>query len=147
MWGQRAEGAFLTRVIQHVSLECRRADEDAHRRFWRALGFADVEPPPGLRDRAGWLEAGPTQIHLLWSDDPVVPRAGHVAVWVEDLEVALAALDAEGFAHEPRREHWGAPRHYARAPGGHTVEVFDVTPTGGGSEPPSRPRRRQPRGR
>jgi catechol 2,3-dioxygenase-like lactoylglutathione lyase family enzyme len=115
-------------VIQHVSIECRRADEDAHRRFWRALGFTDAEPPPGLRDRAGWLEAGPTQIHLLWAEDPVVPPQGHVAVQVADLGAALAALDAAGFAHEPRREHWGAPRHYARAPGGHTVELFAVPP-------------------
>lgn len=115
-------------MIQHVSIECHRADEDAHRRFWRALGFRDVEPPPSLRDRAGWLEAGATQIHLLWSDAPVVPTEGHVAVQVADLGAALAALDAAGFAHEPRQEHWGAPRHYAHAPGGHTVELFDVSP-------------------
>jgi catechol 2,3-dioxygenase-like lactoylglutathione lyase family enzyme len=115
-------------VIQHVSIECRRADEEAHRRFWHALGFADAEPPASLRDRAGWLESGPTQVHLLWAEDPVVPPEGHVAVQVSDLEAALAALDAAGFAHEPRREHWGAPRRYARAPGGHTVELFAVPP-------------------
>lgn len=108
-------------MIQHVSLECLRADEDAHRRFWRALGFRDVEPPAGLRDRAGWLQSGDTQIHLLWTDDPVVPPQGHVAVQVADLDVL-------GIETEERTPHWGERRVYARAPGGHLVELFEVPP-------------------
>ena len=115
-------------MIQHVALECRRADEEAHRRFWHALGFAAVEPPASLRDRATWLESGATQIHLLWADEPVVPPQGHIAVHVDDLAAALAALADAGFDHEERRQHWGAPRHYARAPGGHVVELFAVAP-------------------
>ncbi len=134
-------------MIQHVSLECRRADEDAHRSFWQALGFTPVEPPESLRGRSVWLEAGPTQIHLLWADDPVVPHEGHVAVRVDDLAAALAALESAGFAHEERRRHWGAPRHYAHAPGGHTVELFDVAliPTADASGTPSRRRSRPAR--
>jgi hypothetical protein len=115
-------------VIQHVSLECRRADLDAHRRFWHALGAHDAEPPESLRDRAAWLQLGPTQIHLLWADEPVVPPQGHVAVCVPDLEHALTAITEADFACERRQPHWGAPRAYAYGPGGHTVEVFDEPP-------------------
>ena len=59
-----------------------------------------------------------------------VPPQGHIAVQVADLDRALATLEAAGFAHEPRQEHWGARRHYAHAPGGHLVEVFATAPTG-----------------
>ena len=119
---------FRAQVIQHVSLECRRDDAEALLRFWRAVGFREVPAPPSLGDRATWLQAGATQVHLLWADEPVVPRQGHVAVLVDDYEGALAALAADGFATESRTRHWGAPRSYAHAPGGHVVELFDQAP-------------------
>jgi hypothetical protein len=117
-------------VIQHVSLECHRDDADAHRSFWSALGFTEVTPPESLRERSMWLQSGATQIHLLWADEPVVPPQGHVAVCVPDLEATLAAL--AGFVTENRTQHWGEPRHYAYAPGGHVVELFAVSPDGRG---------------
>ena len=108
-------------MIQHVSLECRREDADAHRAFWTALGFTEIQPPESLRDRAAWLQSGETQIHLLWAENPVVPPEGHVAVQVAD-------LDALGIETEERTPHWGERRVYARAPGGHRVELFEVGP-------------------
>jgi catechol 2,3-dioxygenase-like lactoylglutathione lyase family enzyme len=108
-------------VIQHVSLESHRDDADAHRRFWTALGFTEVTPPESLRERSLWLQSGATQIHLLWADDPVVPPEGHVAVCVSDLD----ALEIE---LEERTRHWGERRVYARAPGGHVVELFETPP-------------------
>jgi catechol 2,3-dioxygenase-like lactoylglutathione lyase family enzyme len=108
-------------MIHHVTLESHRADADAHRRFWTALGFAPATPPAALAGRADWYERGGTQVHVLWTDAPVVPRRGHVAVRVDD-------LDALGLALEERERHWGARRCYATAPGGHTVELFEVPP-------------------
>ena len=115
-------------MIHHVTLECRRAHRDALHRFFGALGFAPLDVPASLAARADWLEAGGTQVHLLWQDDPVVPRAGHCAVRVADHDAAVAALRQAGFAVEARTQHWNAPRSYATTPGGHTVEVFDTPP-------------------
>jgi catechol 2,3-dioxygenase-like lactoylglutathione lyase family enzyme len=115
-------------MIQHVSLECRRDEGDAHRRFWRALGAEEITPPESLRDRAAWLQLGTSQIHLLWADEPVVPPEGHIALHVPDLERALSALSEANFALERRAQHWGAPRAYAHGPGGHIVELFDRAP-------------------
>lgn len=115
-------------TLHHASLESRRADRDALHRFWAALGFQPVAVPEPLADRADWLAAGATQIHLLWADAPVVSPAGHVAVRVADHDAAVAALRDAGFAVEARARHWGAPRSYATAPGGHTVELFDRPP-------------------
>lgn len=111
----------LRNLLQHVSLECRRADAEAHAAFWTALGFAPVATPESLGDRAAWYERAGTQIHLLWSDAPTVPAQGHVAVRVDD-------LDALGLELDERTPHWGERRAYATAPGGHVVEVFEVGP-------------------
>lgn len=113
-------------MIHHVSLESDRADADAHRRFWTALGFTEVDPPAALRDRSAWFERGGTQVHLLWTDAPVVPAQGHLAVRVDELD----ALDELGL--EERTRHWGERRVYTRAPGGHLVELFEVSPGGRG---------------
>jgi catechol 2,3-dioxygenase-like lactoylglutathione lyase family enzyme len=117
-------------VLQHAALETRRADGDASAAFWRLLGFHEVEPPPTLRDRAAWLQRGSTQIHLLWTDDPVAPPEGHVAVVVDDYEETVRRLREAGHEVEDRAQHWGAPRAFARAPGGHRVEVMSAPPPG-----------------
>lgn len=116
-------------MIQHVALETRRADVEAAVAFWALLGFALVEPPPSLAERAVWVQApGGTQIHLLFAEDPVVAPEGHVAVVAADYDAALARLRDAGFAAEPRTEHWGVPRTAVTAPGGHRVEVMSSAP-------------------
>jgi catechol 2,3-dioxygenase-like lactoylglutathione lyase family enzyme len=115
-------------VIQHVALETAREDGEAAAAFWRLLGFEEVSPPESLRERAGWLQRSGTQVHLLWTDSPVAPREGHTAVVVEGYEETVGRLRAAGFEVEPRPEHWGAPRSFVRAPGGHRVEVMSAPP-------------------
>jgi catechol 2,3-dioxygenase-like lactoylglutathione lyase family enzyme len=115
-------------VIHHVALEVRREDVGESERFWEVLGFARVEPPPTLRERAAWMERAGTQVHLMWVDEPVAPPRGHTAVVAADYDATLERLRAEGFEVEPRPEHWGAPRCYVRAPAGHRVEVMAAPP-------------------
>jgi hypothetical protein len=110
-------------TLQHVALETRREDVDAELAFWAVLGFAPVEPPGTLRDRAAWVQRGATQVHLLFAEEPVVMAQGHVAVVVEDFDAVAAALDVE-----ERTRHWGAARGYVRSPGGHRVEVMASPP-------------------
>ena len=115
-------------MLQHVALELDPADRRAAEEFWQILGFEPVEPPPSLRDRAAWLQRGSTQIHLMFADDPVAPPQGHAAVVAEDYDATLGALTAAGYQPDPRTEHWGAPRAFVRAPGGHRVEVMAAPP-------------------
>ena len=118
-------------MIQHVALETRREDGHAARRFWELLGFHEVAPPETLRERAAWMERGGTQVHLLWSEEPVAPPQGHAAVMVDDYTAVLERLRADGHAIEHRAEHWGAPRAFVTAPGGHRVEVMAAPPASG----------------
>jgi hypothetical protein len=115
-------------VLHHVTIECSRVSADAWARFWPCLGFVPVEPPPALRERFTWFAAGGTQVHLAWVESPVVPEIGHLAVLVSKEEECVARLRDGGFAVEPRREHWGAPRWTAHAPDGHAVEFFATPP-------------------
>jgi catechol 2,3-dioxygenase-like lactoylglutathione lyase family enzyme len=119
-------------MIQHVAIETPRDAVDAQVAFYALLGFERVEPPASLADRAVWVERRGTQVHLLLTDDPVVPPKGHVAVVAPDYEITLAALRDAGHDPEPRAEHWGAPRLFVRDPAGHRVEVM--------SRPPAEPR-------
>ena len=122
-------------MLQHVSLETRPADVDAMLAFLALLGFERVEPPGSLRETSAWAERAGTQVHLLFADDPVVPPSGHAAVVVDDYDATLARLRAAGHPVQPRAEHWGAPRAFVTAPGGHRVEVMAAAPAGRRSAP------------
>lgn len=115
-------------MIQHVAIEVREADVAECVRFWALLGFAQVPAPEALAARSTWVQAGTTQIHLLYADEPVVPSDGHVAVVVADYEATLQALSDAGFEPAPRREYWGSPRAFVRCPAGHRVEVMAFAP-------------------
>lgn len=115
-------------MIQHVALEIRRDDVDACLHFWWLLGFERVVAPAALAERSAWVQARDTQIHLLYSEQPVVAPDGHVAVVVGDYEATLATLRVAGFDPRPRREYWGSPRCFVQSPSGHRVELMAFTP-------------------
>jgi catechol 2,3-dioxygenase-like lactoylglutathione lyase family enzyme len=115
-------------MIQHVAVEVRREDVDACLHFWWLLGFERVAAPDALAERAAWVQAGATQVHLLFADEPTVPADGHVAVVAADYEATLERLRIAGFEPDPRNEHWGSPRAFVRSPSGHRVEVMAFAP-------------------
>jgi catechol 2,3-dioxygenase-like lactoylglutathione lyase family enzyme len=123
-----AAGLPATALIQHVALEIRRELADECAEFYALIGFERVTPPQTLSERATWVERKGTQIHLLFSERPVTPPAGHVAVVVDDFNATFAALQASGHAPEHRPAHWGSPRAYVRDPAGNLVEMMAFPP-------------------
>ena len=115
-------------MLHHVTLEITRADLARAIEFFTLVGFAEVPEPEPLRGVARWLERDGTQIHLLFSEQPVVPPIGHVALVAPDFEETLERLRAAGYAVERKRELWGQPRAGAIAPGGHRVELMAAPP-------------------
>ena len=115
-------------MLQHVGIEVTPADLERSIHFWELLGFAQVEPPPSLADDFTWLERAGTQVHLMHEESPTVPPRAHAAVVAPDFEAAFTRLREEGFQVERGREHWGAPRAHAIAPGGHRVELMASPP-------------------
>jgi hypothetical protein len=114
-------------VLHHVGIEVAPADVDATVGFFELLGFERVEPPPTLQEYA-WVEQDGTQVHLMPTEHPTVPSPGHLAIVVAGFGETIGRLRERGFAVEPRREHWGAPRALAIAPGGHRVELMAAAP-------------------
>jgi catechol 2,3-dioxygenase-like lactoylglutathione lyase family enzyme len=117
-------------MLQHVSHETRPEDVDAVLAFWALLGFARVDVPDGLRDTSVWVQRAGTQVHLLLTDSPVVPPAGHTAVLVDDYEATLDAVRAAGHPILRRAEYWGTPRAFLTDPSGHRIEVMSSPPPG-----------------
>jgi catechol 2,3-dioxygenase-like lactoylglutathione lyase family enzyme len=115
-------------VLQHVTLETSPGDVERSVGFWELLGFERVEPPGALTETFVWLEREGTQIHLERNEAPTVPPHGHAAVVVPDFDQAVERLRSHGFEVHLGREHWGAPRAKAIAPGGHTVELMAAPP-------------------
>lgn len=119
---------MLERMLQHVTLEVDPADVERSIEFWGLLGFERAEPPAALAETFVWVEREGTQIHLERNQSPVVPPHGHAAVVVPDFERAVERLRERGFQVDRGREHWGAPRAKALAPGGHRVELMAAPP-------------------
>lgn len=115
-------------MLQHVGIEIAPTDVDRAVEFFTLLGFEQVEPPSALASGFTWLEHDGTQVHLMHEQHPTVPERGHLAVVVPDFEVTLTRLHEHGFETRPGREHWGAPRAHAIAPGGHRVELMAAPP-------------------
>jgi len=114
-------------MLHHVGIEIAPGEIERSVELWELLGFERVEPPPTLREFT-WLEREETQIHLMPTESPTVPRRGHTAVVVADFDSNFEALRERGFEVERRREHWGAPRALVIAPGGHRVELMAAPP-------------------
>ena len=114
-------------MLHHVGIEVSPVEIDRSVRFWELLGFRRVEPPASLSEYI-WMAHEGTQIHLMPTASPTVPSRGHVAVVAPDFEAAFAHLVDSGFEVERRREHWGAARAKATAPGGHVVELMAAPP-------------------
>ena len=115
-------------MLQHVTLEVSPGDIERSVELWTLLGFRRVEPPAALAETFTWVEREGTQIHLERNESPTVPAHGHAAVVVADFEQTVERLRVAGFEVMPGREHWGAARAKAVAPGGHLVELMAAPP-------------------
>ncbi|MGH2906041.1 MAG: hypothetical protein ACRDKI_04655 [Solirubrobacterales bacterium] len=96
--------------------------------FYELIGFAQVEPPPSLADRALWLASGPTSIHLQYAESTGDSGPGHVAIVVPEYASRLGVLRAAGVAVDERAPHWGSPRCYVRDPAGNRLELMEFPP-------------------
>jgi catechol 2,3-dioxygenase-like lactoylglutathione lyase family enzyme len=117
-------------ALHHVSLEIRRQDLESCRAFYALVGFEEVPlPDERLEPQGRFLQGGPTQIHLLFTDDPVVAPRGHAALVVDDYAGVLQRLRDAGFDPEDRTRHWGSPRAKLNDPAGHVVELMEYPPS------------------
>jgi catechol 2,3-dioxygenase-like lactoylglutathione lyase family enzyme len=114
-------------MLHHVGIEVAPAEIERAVELWQVLGFELVKPPASLSEFT-WLEREGTQVHLMPTEPPTVPPRCHTAIVVADFDRSFATLAEHGFEVERHREHWGVPRAFVFAPGGHRVELMAAAP-------------------
>lgn len=122
-------------MIHHVTFEMPESLVAECSVFYEALGFVPVETPHRLLRRARWLQGGEKQIHLQFAnrDDqpitaPPVPMSGHVAIVIDNYDIAIGALTAAGVEVEHGAEYWGAKRCKVVDPAGNALELMAAPP-------------------
>jgi catechol 2,3-dioxygenase-like lactoylglutathione lyase family enzyme len=109
----------LTRILHH-SVNVEGGLIGAEDFYGRLLGLGDLDRPeiPGVEGR--WFGIGDAQVHLVDAPagpGPIRPTGPHVCFGVEDLDAAVAELEAQGI-------------EYTRGAQGSTVQIWIVDPSG-----------------
>jgi catechol 2,3-dioxygenase-like lactoylglutathione lyase family enzyme len=115
-------------VLHHVSLEVAPDEVERTVEFFGLLSFTRIPAPDSIAPFVTWLEAGPTQIHLIHTPEPTTPVLGHPAVVAADFDGAVGGLRDAGFQVEEADELWGERRGFAVMPGGGRVELMAAPP-------------------
>jgi catechol 2,3-dioxygenase-like lactoylglutathione lyase family enzyme len=113
--------------LDHVQLAIPAGGEEAARAFYAGLlGLAEVTKPPALAGRGGcWFSAAGLSLHL-GIEQPFTPaRKAHVALGVEDLDAARAALVDAGVPVLDDAADIGRRRFYASDPFGNRIELVE----------------------
>ncbi len=109
----------VTRILHHsVNVEGGLGGAVGFYRGLFALGDLPRPEIPGIEGH--WFAVGEAQVHLVDAPagpGPIRPAGPHVCFGVEDLEAAVAELEAEGI-------------EYTRGAQGTTVQIWIVDPSG-----------------
>ena len=130
----------VTRV-HHVSVNTGDAPLEDMVAFYRDVLGLDDEPRPDIAGVAGhWHTLGDSQLHLVGtapSGSPIDPLGDHYCVAVDDLDAAVAELDARGieYVRAVQGTHGsgddgsggGVVQIWLADPAGHTIELQQET--------------------
>jgi len=106
--------------VQHVALSV--DDLDAALRFYAVLGF-DPIPRPDFGFAGAWLQAGDAQIHLIEVDDPDPHASNHVALWIDDIDAAIAHLRDHGIEVSAPTRAGDGLQSFLKDPSGNLIEL------------------------
>ncbi len=111
------------RGIHHVSIN---VDDlaDALEFYVGKLGFSEL-PRPDFGFPGAWIATGADQVHLLEIAGQPRSETQHWAFDVEDLDAAIADLEAHGVEYRVSRSTDGgrSPQAFLRDPSGNLIEL------------------------
>jgi catechol 2,3-dioxygenase-like lactoylglutathione lyase family enzyme len=113
--------------LHHVSVNTNGSDLEAMVRFYQdVLGLGD-EPRPEIPGVPGhWHTLGQQQLHLVGAaakGEGIDPTGHHYCVNVDDLEAAIAELEARGIEYVRAVQGPGTVQIWIVDPAGNTVEL------------------------
>ena len=108
--------------LHHVSICV--GDADAAREFYvDVLGLTEVPDRPDFGFPGCWLDAGGQQVHLMQSDE-TPSRSAHFAIRVDDIDTAVADIQAKGVTVNAVPHMVGAGRQaFLHDPFGNFIEL------------------------
>ena len=111
-----------TTGLHHVAINVHEL-EPAMTFYVDQLGFTALDRPdfgfPGA-----WIQAGDHQIHLMEIPSATIDRGQHLALRVDDLDAAVAELEAAGVKVRRSEYMTGAGRQaFLRDPSGNRIEL------------------------
>jgi catechol 2,3-dioxygenase-like lactoylglutathione lyase family enzyme len=113
--------------FHHVSINTNGAELDGVVAFYRdVLGLGDADRPdiPGVPGH--WHTVDDQQLHIVGAPargPGIDPTGHHYCVAVEDLDAAIAELDARGIRYERAVQGAGTVQIWIVDPAGNTVEL------------------------
>ena len=121
-------------ALHHIARVTGRPEES--KAFYRdVLGFREIQRPP-FDFRGAWLYSYGVQIHIIEDQeaapDPhrdINPRGDHLALHVDDVEVAKRQLCQLGIEYLEQVNAGGIHQVFFRDPDGHLVEIAEYGPT------------------
>jgi catechol 2,3-dioxygenase-like lactoylglutathione lyase family enzyme len=117
--------------FHHVSINTNGAELDQLVSFYRdLLGLGDADRPdiPGVPGH--WHIVDDQQLHIVGAPSRgagIDPTGPHYCVAVDDLDAAVAELDARGIAYERAIQGEGTVQIWIVDPAGNTVELQQDT--------------------
>jgi glyoxylase I family protein len=117
--------------FHHVSVNCEDAPLDSMVAFYRdVLGLGD-EPRPEIPGVDGhWHRVGSQQLHLVGAPPRgagIDPTGNHYCVAVEDLDAAVAELEARGIEYMRAIQGEDVVQIWITDPAGNTIELQQET--------------------
>jgi glyoxylase I family protein len=111
-------------AIHHVSVNV--SELAAAREFYTGvLGFTERSDRPQLGVDGVWLDAGPSQVHLIVAEVP--PATGqHFAIGVADLDETVAELRGQGLQVSGPHPIGPARQAFLADPDGNAIELQGV---------------------
>lgn len=113
--------------LDHVQVAIPVGGESEARRFYGGLlGLTEVPKPPALAARGGcWFVGKGVHLHLGVEERFRSARKAHIALLVENIDVARAELSAAGMPLSEDDASIGVRRFYVDDPFGNRIEIVD----------------------
>jgi catechol 2,3-dioxygenase-like lactoylglutathione lyase family enzyme len=117
--------------FHHVSVNCHDAALDDMVEFYRGLFGLDDRPRPEIPGVDGhWHAVGDSELHLVAAaprDTPIDSTGNHYCVAVEDLDAAIAELDAQQIPYQRGVQGESVVQIWINDPAGNTIELQQET--------------------
>jgi len=109
--------------VHHVSINVRDAAEGVAF-YTEVLGLTLRDDRPDFRFGGAWLDIGSQQVHLIEAEVPV-DCGQHVAIWIADIDAAVAALRKRGVEVSDPKPVASSRQCFLRDPSGNLIELHE----------------------